>query len=127
MYKHVIIQINFISSYSASWVKKNGVKYQKGACVIVGMNADELLLFGLIVNVYIIQYQILFQVKILETIEFDDHFHAFVVNKKVDPDVFVWDSQLYDHHVYGLYTQPVLSTGLTTTHKNLLFLNTMFF
>ena len=64
----------FISSYSASSLKKNGVKYQKGTCAIVGRNADELLIFALIVNVYIIQYETLLEVKTLETIEFDDHF-----------------------------------------------------
>ena len=53
----------FIFSYSASSMKRNRVKYQKGTCAIIGINADELLIFGLIVNVYIIQYEILLDVK----------------------------------------------------------------
>ena len=46
--------------------------------------------------------------KTFETIEFDDHFLVFILHEKVDPNVFVWSSQLYDYNLYGLYTQPVL-------------------
>ena len=109
----------FIFSYSASSMKRNRVKYQKGTCTIIGINADELLIFGLIVNVYIIQYEILLNVKTFETIEFDDHFLVFILHEKADPNVFVWSSQLYDYYVYGLYTRPVLRTELVTSPKNI--------
>ena len=62
-----------------NWVKQDGIRYQKEACVILGRNEDELLIFGRIVDVYIIKSRVLLEISVLETIDFNEHFHAFVV------------------------------------------------
>ena len=78
---------------------------QKEACVILGRNEDELLIFGRIVDVYIIKSRVLLEISVLETIEFNEHFHAFVVCERNSPNMFVWPFDLCD---YRLYKQPII-------------------
>ena len=98
------------------WVKDCGIRYEKGVCVVVGINTDdyEQPTFAEIKNVYVVDSKVLLEVNILKFVEYNEHFHAFtVLLNEVDAGVckFCWSTDLFDHHVYGLYSQPILRTN----------------
>lgn len=99
---------------SVNWAKQFGTKFQKGVCVVIGEKEDELI-FGEIINVFIANDKILLQISILNTLEFSDHLHSFVVTKSTEPELFIWSSDLCSHLVYGLYSEPLVRTDFSLT------------
>ena len=81
--------------------------WYKGACIILGKDEYDQLIFAQIDDIYVINYKILLQAKPLQTIEYNDHLHSFTVCPSTEPDILVWSFNLTDHQVYGLYSQPI--------------------
>ena len=65
-------------------------------------------MFGCVVDVYILRSRVLLEVKVLETIDFNEHLHTFTVRQECGCNVLVWSFDLYDNRVYGIYKQPIL-------------------
>ena len=69
-------------------------------------------MFGCVVDVYILRSRVLLEVKVLETIDFNEHLHTFAVCRENGCNVLVWSFDLYDNRVYGIYKQPILTTDM---------------
>ena len=105
-----------------NWVKECGILYQKEACVVIRFKESEDPIFGRIVNVYIVKSIVLLEIKVHETVEFNEHVHAFVVREKTDSWVYIWTSNLCDYWMYGLYTKPGLRTDYDVVDTKLIIL-----
>ena len=70
------------------------------------------MVFGCVVDVCILRSRVLLEVKVLETIDFNEHLHTFAVHKESGCNVLVWSFDLYDNRVYGIYKQPILRTDM---------------
>jgi hypothetical protein len=104
--------------YSRStWVNESGIKYQNSACVVLGRSNDDQPIFGEIKHCYIVKHHVLLHVDQLNTSGFVDHFHSFLITNNNNLQLLVWTSDLCDHHVYGLYRQPILLTNSYVNHN----------
>ena len=72
-----------------------------------------MLLFAQIKEVYVINHNILLEVKLFNTIEFSDHLHCYIVSPSSEINVFVWNHNLCSHLVYGAYSEPVVRTDFS--------------
>ena len=79
---------------------------------------NEVITFGQIVNVYVIQYKVLLEVNLLKTLEYNDHLHVYIVTQQTDSSLLVWSTQLFHYRVFGLYSTPIVDTNFfTSQHK----------
>ena len=60
--------------------------------------------------------RVLLEVKVLETIDFNEHLHTFAVHKESGCNVLVWSFDLYDNRVYGIYKQPILRIDISKVY-----------
>ena len=72
-----------------------------------------MLIYGQIVHVYLVKSLVVLDFRLLETVEFNDYFHAkpYAVHGATQSHVFVLPTDLCDHHVYRLYSQPIPRTN----------------
>lgn len=52
-------------SFRASWIKHEGVKYQKGGCVVLGVNNYMYPIMAIIIDVFVINGRMLLEVQLL--------------------------------------------------------------
>lgn len=79
-----------------NWVEFNGVKYKKNCIIIIG-NDDLQFQFGIITDIFIVNYQnVYFIYEGLETIGFDAHYYAYVVQNTNNYNV-IDNNNLYSH------------------------------
>ena len=105
-------------SLRLSRLEINSTEYKKGAIVILDAPEDDAPLFGEITHV--IAYNVneyLLITKILITIGFVSHYHAYEVEHNQSPTCHITQpSSLIDHHTLGLYIcnhpQPTLYVSL---------------
>ena len=69
-----------------NWVKVDSVTYQKPSALLVGYTNDYPL-FGRLEDIYIVNSMILFNVTLLQTLTFNDHLQAYVVQQSSDSSV----------------------------------------
>ena len=67
------------------------------------------------ISVYLVHYVVLLEVKVLQVLDFDHHFHAFCVTRNPIQNLFLWASKLQDSNVYGLYSQPLTRISYSVT------------
>ena len=88
--------------YRVTWIQLHGTKYVEG-CVVVLDSSDILPIFGMIINILLIEPY--FVCELLQTEEFSTHFHSFAVQRdKPIPVAFCKPDELSDHHTLGLYS-----------------------
>ena len=92
------ISMNVIVSY-VSWVKNNGTTYKSGACVLFGIDDQDMIeqtfCFGVIQEVLVVGSNlILFLICTYKSQYYDDHFHAYVVSKTSEQRVIECSSLL---------------------------------
>lgn len=79
---------------------------------MLGKDTDDENVFGVIHNIYVVQSRLLMEVQMLKMLCFDAHCHAFIVQENAAlQKVLIWNFELYDFHVYGLYREPVVDTN----------------
>lgn len=98
-----------------SWIKHEGVKFQKGACVVLGVNDNTCPIMAVIIDVFIVEGRMLLEIQLLLYQGFDEHINAFTfVEEHSQPIKYIWEYELHDHHVYGLYKIPKVDTRIAT-------------
>lgn len=102
--------------YRVTWVQIQGTKYVEG-CIVVLDSSDILPIFGMIINILLIESdEPYFVCEVLDTEEFSSHFHSFIVQRtKPIPIVFCKPGDLSDYHTIGMYSLR-LSHETVTTH-----------
>lgn len=55
----------------------------KSAVLVIGSD-DEYPVFGQVANIYVIKQQVIFSVRLLHTLSYHPHYHAFAVERKSD-------------------------------------------
>ena len=108
--------ILFYEHNRVNWVVDGGIKFESGACVVLKVDTEGEITFGQIISVYLVHYVVLLEVKVLQVLDFDHHFHAFCVTQNRSQNLFICASKLQDSNVYGLYSQPLtcISYSMTT-------------
>ena len=113
---------NLILHNRVNWVVDGGIKFKSGACVILKVDTKGEITFGQIISAYLVHYVALLEVKVLQVLDFDHHFHAFCVTRNPSQNLFVWASKLQDSNAYGLYSQPLTRISYSvTTNKYIVF------
>ena len=94
-------------------MKVNNKKFQKDDVVVIGRD-DELDVpeFGQILSVLVDGPTVIFNITILDTIQYVEHFHAFAVRHQAGRKHLVLSSELKDIHPYILYRSPVSSVSV---------------
>ena len=101
-----------------NWAKQNGVCYQKGAAVVLGKDVNEdLATFGQIISVFVVQSTIVMELKLFKIQGFNDHFHSVIVQETQKPHVLSVTSDMFDHHLYGLYLPPIIRNDFSVNEK----------
>ena len=102
----------FVCIHRANWVRVNGTKYQKPCGLLVG-RVDDVFKFGKVVDIFVNGKEVLFEVELLNTLDYLLHYHTFCLSPIVPSEsqtYYVKHSQLLDYHPYGLY-HSALSTN----------------
>ena len=110
--------IYFNNNYRVNWAKQNGIHYQKG--IVLGKDVDEdFVTFGQIVSVFVVRSTIVMELKLFKTQEFNKHFHSFIVHEIQNHVFFVLaiTSDMFDHHLYGLYLPPIIRNDFSVNEK----------
>lgn len=89
----------------ANWVKLNGKKYEKDAVLIIGQMNDHPV-FGQIVDVLVDGPTVLFDISVLNTVQFVEKLHAFAVQMQTGHRHLFLSSDILDVHPYCLYRPP---------------------
>ena len=74
----------FFDKLRTAWVKHDGILYKPAAVIVLGVDND-VPVFGKIEQIYIVNTNdIYFNVRILSTVEYNEHRHIFLVHTSND-------------------------------------------
>ena len=57
------------------------------------------------------------EVKRLKTLEFEEHSRSFIVEETQQPHVLAVTSDMFDHHLYGLYFPSIVTNHISVNTK----------
>ena len=107
-----VLIVKYYIYFRAKWVCVHGTKYQVPFAIVIGLDEDDIVQFGSVENIYVHKGVIFFEFIPLITHQYLDHFHAYaVVLPKVSERTLylIKQSEIIDHHPYGLYTAHIVS------------------
>lgn len=80
--------------FSVSWIMVDGILYKPFMSLVLNNNND-MLQFGIINNIFLIDDELSFSCILTENLGFDEHFHAFQIIKRESKTVFVKKCSLF--------------------------------
>ena len=86
--------------FLSNWASVSGTLYKKD-CGLVLEGKDDIPVFGKLLDIYVHDHTLYFHINILETLEYNSHFHCFVVKKShTDKIIIASDLSVHiPHHI----------------------------